>query len=296
MRPPAGDARDSGGWVSAVWPIARWWGCALWLAAAQVSAQQRPLTTEDPEAIGAGRVLVEAGVETRWSEQFPVSGLEGTLLRVPLVGVSVGLSAIAEIQVDGGAQHLQITGRHDGPLSSLVTSAGDWTSDADDLVVATKIRVVSERDRRPALGARLATRLPNASTDTGLGLNTTDFFASLLAGKTLGPVRLVGNLGLGVLSDPTEPRQNDVVTYGLSIVLMAAARAEIVAEVNGWQNVRRHHVPPGTESRGLGRFGARVPLGKGRLDAALIVGVTSRDPCIGLAAGYTRTFDAFRVP
>lgn len=271
-------------------------GGGLLLAAGSVAAQQRPLVTEDPESIGAGRVLVEAAFEARWSEWFTVSGLEGTLVRAPLVGVSVGLSSIAEIQIDGGAQHLQITGRRDGPLSSLVTATGEWTSDADDLEVATKIRVTSEQARWPALGARLATRLPNASTDTGLGLNTTDFFASILAGKTLGPTRIVGNLGLGILSDPTAPRQNDVITYGLSFSLSATGRAEVVAEVNGWQNVRRNDVPPGTESRGLGRFGARIAVGKGQLDAALLFGMTPRDPCIGLAAGYTRVFDAFHVP
>ena len=277
------------------WIVAAY-GCSLLLGAASLHAQQRPLVTEDPEGIGAGRVLVEAGFEARWNEPFPVSGLDGTLLRAPIVGVSVGLSSIAEIQVDGGAQHLHITGRRDAPLSSLVTAGGDWTSDADDLVVATKIRMTPERQRWPALGARLATRLPNASTDTGLGVNTTDFFVSVLAGKGLGATRVVGNLGLGILSDPTEPRQNDVITYGLSIALAALDRAEVVAEVNGWQNIRRNDVPPGTNSRGLARVGARIPVGKGRFDAALLFGLTYRDPCAGLAVGYTRVFDAFRVP
>ena len=33
------------------------------LAAGTAFAQQRPLVTEDPETIGAGRVLVEGGIE-----------------------------------------------------------------------------------------------------------------------------------------------------------------------------------------------------------------------------------------
>ena len=40
-------------------------------------AQQRPLITEDPETIGAGRVLVEAGVDYARDAEFPASGLEG---------------------------------------------------------------------------------------------------------------------------------------------------------------------------------------------------------------------------
>jgi hypothetical protein len=66
------------------------------------AGQQRPLVTEDPETIGAGRLLVEAGFDQSWGAKFPASGLEGDLLRLPLVGVSIGLSSIAEIQIDGG--------------------------------------------------------------------------------------------------------------------------------------------------------------------------------------------------
>ena len=38
--------------------------CALFLPAA-ASAQQRPLVTEDPETVGAGRVLIEGGCVER---------------------------------------------------------------------------------------------------------------------------------------------------------------------------------------------------------------------------------------
>ncbi|HET9567722.1 MAG TPA: hypothetical protein VFP16_05100, partial [Vicinamibacterales bacterium] len=67
-----------------------------------VFAQQRPLVTEDPETIGAGRLLIEGGFDYGSGVEYPVSGLEGNLFRFPLVGVSVGLSSIAEIQIDGG--------------------------------------------------------------------------------------------------------------------------------------------------------------------------------------------------
>ena len=70
--------------------------------AAPASAQQRPLVTEDPEPIGAGRVLIEGGIDFAHDQQYPVSGLEGNLLRVPTIGVSIGISSIAELQIDGG--------------------------------------------------------------------------------------------------------------------------------------------------------------------------------------------------
>ena len=55
--------------------------CAVfaWVAfAGSASAQQRPLVTEDPEPIGAGRVLIEGGLDVAHNEQYPVSGLKGT--------------------------------------------------------------------------------------------------------------------------------------------------------------------------------------------------------------------------
>ncbi len=63
-----------------------------------------------PRRCGAGRVLVEGGFDYSRSMEYPASGLEGNLLRVPLLGVSVGISSIAELQLDGGL--LQPAGDH----------------------------------------------------------------------------------------------------------------------------------------------------------------------------------------
>src|SRR5256885_7468239 len=82
-------------------------------------AQQRPLVTEDPETIGAGRLLIEGGIDFAHDQQYPVSGLEGNLWRIPTIGLSFGLSSIAELQIDGGVNnHLSITKRVPAPLSS----------------------------------------------------------------------------------------------------------------------------------------------------------------------------------
>ena len=147
-----------------------------------------------------------------------MSGLTGQLLRVPLLGVSVGISSIAELQFDGGLYNrLAITDRRPAPLSSLVTATGDSTSSVEDIVIATKVRLLSEREGRPAFGVRFATKLPNASNESGLGLDTTDFTASLLIGKTVRSVRTVVNGGFGILGDPVVGnRQSDVITYGVS--------------------------------------------------------------------------------
>src|SRR5688500_12351461 len=99
-------------------------------------SQQRPLVTEDPETVGAGRMLIEAGLDYGRSMEYPASGLEGHLFRFPLIGISVGLSPIAEIQIDGGLYNrLNITSREPAPLSGMVTATGDSTSSVEDMVI-----------------------------------------------------------------------------------------------------------------------------------------------------------------
>ena len=139
------------------------------------------------------------------------------------------------------------------------------------------------RRRRPSFGLRFATKLPNASNESGIGLDTTDFFASFLIAKTVQSVRIVGNVGLGILGDPTRgDQQNDVLTYGLSFARALTQQAEVVGEINGRVSTRSGEPPPGTESRGIARFGARYTIGSWRADAAVLFGVTSSDPSVRL--------------
>jgi hypothetical protein len=269
------------------------------LAAGRADAQQRPLVTEDPETIGSGLVLIEGGIDLQRDVAFPVSGLTGNLLRLPTFGVSFGVSSIAEIQIDGGLySRLTVTSR-DGaaPLAGLLDFTGDRTTDFEDLVIGTKIRLLSETAGRPAIGLRFATKLPNASNESGLGLDTTDFFASLLLGKTVQSIRVVGNLGLGILGDPTRgDRQNDVLTYGVSLARAVAEGLEIVGEVNGRLDMRDGEPPPGTDTRGAMRVGGRFTRGTVRVDTGLIIGMTARDPSIGVTGGFTWVFRGFTIP
>ena len=270
----------------------------LLLVAHPVKAQQRPLITEDPEPVGAGRVLVEGGLDVARGQEYPVSGLKGNLFRFPTIGVSVGLSSIAELQIDGGFYNrLNITQRVAAPLSSELTVTGSSTHDVEDTIVATKIRMLTEGPSRPALGIRFATKLPNASNESGLGLDTTDFYASLLGAKTVQSIRVVANIGVGILADPTSGnRQNDVLTYGLSFARALTQKAEVVGELNGRASTRSGGPLPGTESRGILKLGGRYTHRMLRLDAGVYFGLTSIDPTLGATVGFTYVFNAFQVP
>src|SRR5689334_11657702 len=86
------------------------------LSAPSAFAQQRPLVTEDPETIGAGLVLIEGGFDLQKDVFYPASGLQGNLIRIPTLGVSFGISSIAELQIDGGLYNgLSVKSRRDAP-------------------------------------------------------------------------------------------------------------------------------------------------------------------------------------
>lgn len=261
-------------------------------------AQQRPLSTEDPEPVGAGRVLLEGGLEVARSQEYPASGLEGKLVRLPLVGVSIGIGSIAELQFDMPLyDRLSITRRHPAPLSNLVTATGGSTSDTGDLVIGTKVRLMAEGIGHPAIGFRFATRLPNASNESGLGLDTTDFLASVLVGKTVQSIRVVANGGFAILPDPTSGnRQNDLITYGVSLARALTNESEVVGEVNGRISTRDGGPYPGTETRGIAALGARYTRGPIRFDGRIFFGLQDIDPRIGFGLGLTYVFNAFRVP
>ena len=109
-------------------------------------------------------------------------------------------------------------------------------------------------------------------------------------------IRVVGNLGAGILTNPTGGvGQNDVLLYGLSFARAVTQEAELVGELNGRVSTRSNPFP-GTESRGIIKIGGRYTRGPVRFDAGVFFGLTTIDPTIGFTAGFTYVFDAFKIP
>jgi hypothetical protein len=268
------------------------------LCAAPAFAQQRPLRTEDPETIGAGRILIETGLDYNRDTYFPVSGLRGNHLTFPSFGASLGVSSIAEIQIDWPVyQTLSITEQVPGaPLSHLLQIDGTGTDDFGDIHIGAKVRLLSETARRPAIGSWFSTRLPNAGNESGLGKDVQDFSSALSIGKTVQSVRVVANIGLTMIGRPTEAvAQDDLLIYSLSVARAIGPRGEIVGEFVGRANFA-NIVTPGAEDRGLLRFGTRYTVSTVRLDTGILLGLTPRDPEIGFTFGFTWVFDAFKIP
>jgi len=220
--------------------------------------------------------------------EYPASGLSGTVVRLP-AEIRLGFGR-AELSVEGGYELLAIEDFAPAPLDSMLDVSGDGTHDVIDPVVAMKVRIAEESPSFPAWSFRVATRLPAAGNESGLGLDTTDFWLWLLAGKSIGPARVAANLGAGVLGIPTRgDRQNDVWGYGLSVTGPVGAGWEAGAEVQGSLDVRGD-TPIGTEERGQARLGVRRAAGRFAFDAALIVGLEDTDPDLGAAVGLATTF------
>lgn len=280
------------------WTLRLGFVAGVLVMATHAAAQSRPLVTEDPETVGPGQILLEAGLDYGKDARYPASGLQGNLWRIGTFGLSFGVSSIAEIQLDGGIRNrLAITNRFDAPLQDMLTVSGDKTSDVEDLVIGTKIRFLSEGVNRPSMALRFSTKLPNAGNESGLGTDTTDFYFGMAMGKTVQSVRVVGNFGFAILGDPVRgDRQNDVITYGVSFARAVAAGTEVVAELNGRANTRNGVPPVATESRSNLRVGSRFTRGPVRLDGAFVFGLTDNDPSWGFSTGFTWVFNAFRVP
>jgi len=267
-----------------------WFAVALSMAAAAPAvAQQRPLITEDPETVGVNRVLVEGGMEFDRSQQYPEYGLSGNTTHGPTLGVGVGISPAAELQIDGGLlQRLHVTQRHAAPLSNTLDFSGDTASSLEDLTVATKLRLMTENEQHPGLGVRFGTKLPTASHESGMGLGTTDFFASLLVAKTVQSVRTVGNVSLLVLGNPVTGQDSaQALGFGVSVARAITNNFEAVGELNGRSQPFGVSNAPGLDSRGILRLATRYTHDLLRFDFGVLVGIGSRDPAFGISAGAT---------
>ena len=252
----------------------RWSLVSSLLLPARPLAQQRPLVTEDPEPIGAGRVL---------HRRRPRLRAQTSSIRRP------GSRAICcgpddrrqrRHQLDRRAadrrRRCTIGCRSRSAIAAPLSQPGDGrpatpTRDVEDLVIGTKIRLIAEAAGRPRSALRFATKLPNASNESGLGLDTTDFYASLLGrqDRAVDPRRRQRRLRHPGRPDRRRPPERRA-DLRLVVGTRADRRAEIVGEVNGRVSTRSGGPFPGTESRGILTIGGRYTPGSIRFDGGLL--------------------------
>lgn len=266
---------------------------ALLLCIAVVgSAQQRPLITEDVDIIPPGTIRIEAGIDFMQGARYTVSGLTGDLTRVGVIGINFGMSPNVEFQIEGVAQnYLSINSRGSSAIPLDLASGLNSTNDTGDFTLAAKFKLRNETRRGPSLGFRFGVQLPNSNESRGIGLNQTNAFGSILVGKkfgTDGRLNTFANLGLAILTAPTEPfTQNDVFTYGVAGIFRVNKQFSLAGEVNGRANTRPGDGPLGTESQAEARLGMQIRASGLRFDFAGIKGLTRFSPNSGFTIGVT---------
>ncbi len=262
---------------------------SLFALASPCLAQQRPLRTDDAGLVPLGRVRAEFGLEFLQRQRYSLSGLEGDLTRLGVTSVHIGVGELAEFQISGVVQDFLTVSRRSAAVLPP-NFAGNATSDVGDFVLATKLRLFTEKERRPALGFKFSVQLPNASNESGLGTDETNFYASLLLAKHLGQFHVLGNIGLAILGSPVTPNsQTDLMTYGLAVIVPIHQKVNLLGEIHGRQGAERL----GNENQSQVRLGAQILAGGLRWDLAAIAGLKRLDADTGLAVGVTYEFQAF---
>lgn len=248
-----------------------------------LGAQQRPLLTEDPRLIPEGRLVTETGFGYFDQTPFPIQGIEGDLLSLIDGGFHVGLGSRAEFQITGVLRNY-LWVREGG-----TSRRNDW----GDGLISTKIAIVKETASLPAISFRPTVLLPNASNES-LGKDGTDFFASLLVGKSVGRAYVFGNFGVGILDDAVRAAaQQDVMVYGLAGLVPLSDRFRLAFEINGLENPQSNPTPGG-EDRTQTRFGFQLDALGMRWDLAATAGLTDFDHRAGVVFGFTKEFTLWR--
>jgi hypothetical protein len=266
-----------------------------------VAAQQRPLITEDVDIIPPGTLRIEAGLDFMQSAKFPVSGINGDLTRVGVIGVNIGMGPNVEFQIEGVAQNfVSINSRGPSAIPLNLAPGVNSTNDTGDFTLWAKFKLRNETRRGPSLGFRFGVGLPNSSQGTGIGLNQTNAYGSILVGKKFGQdgrFNTFGNLGIAILTAPTQLfSQNDLITYGVAGIFRLNNQFSVAGEVNGRANTRPGTGPLGTESQSEARLGMQIRASGLRFDFAGIKGLTDFSPNSGFTVGVTYDSPAVFAP
>jgi hypothetical protein len=259
-------------------------------------AQDRPLRTTDVETVPAGDVRAEIGFDFLQDVAFPLSGLRGDETSVGVLNLRMGISRIAEIEVEGAIQNfLDVKSQGASFVPNLKLTGVNSTHDTGDFALSTKIRFIKPSGKKPGLAFRFGFIMPNSNQARGIGTNTTNVFAMIALEEQLQKLKLMGDLGIEILQAPNALfSQNDVLMYGAGFSYPVHRRVNIVGEVAGLYSARSiNNALIGTQSTGQARFGLQINAGGFTWDLAGIRGINKYDPRSGFTFGVTKEFHLF---
>ena len=174
----------------------------------------------------------------------------------------------------------------------FVEAPGADGSGPGDLFLGTRHRLVDEVGPLPSLGFQGQVKLPTADEGEGLGTGEVDFLLAAIATKQLGRASLNGFYELGVLGDPGESGDTDLMHTltaggGFDLDDRSSVFGELVAQVAPAQNLTSIFAIGG----GAWKFGDTFVL-----DAAVAIGLSEDAPEFQILFGATRNFGALGPP
>jgi hypothetical protein len=165
-----------------------------------------PWFTEEAETLDRNTFTFDLGLAYRKEPRdFGVPPRRESQWDLAQFRFSMGLGPAAELQVSGV------------PLTRIELEDQSFL-EPGDFVLGTKLRLLGEKNRRPALGLLWEVKLPAASDEEGGATDETDFFGFFLLSRSVAERhRLHFNLGVGILGDPDKnAAQNDVAIVRLA--------------------------------------------------------------------------------
>lgn len=200
-------------------------------------SQQHLHAIETATLLEPGHAQIELGASHFLQQPFPLSGLEGTLWKLGNLRFRISLSGFVELQTEGTLLNILEVTKRQPAFNTGITTAKNQTADIGDFTLWTKFSVFNEYTSLIGLSVRFGIQLPNASNESGLGIDEMNFFSSLLIQKHLAGLWTI-NAGLGILGDPTlVSSQHDVFIYGIEYLLPLGSTTDIHIQSGG----RRGH-------------------------------------------------------
>lgn len=249
-------------------------------------AQQRPVAVESPRILKSGNAQFEFGAAYFHHQAFPLSGLTGKLFKIGNIRFGISLSETVELQTEGTLLNVLHVTERKPAFNSAITTTKNPTADIDDFSLWTKFKLLNEYSTWFGLSVRFGVQLPNASNESGLGIDEMNFYASLLFQKHFAG-RWTVNVGLGILGDPTLPNsQHDVCVYGLEYLAPVSATTFIVVQTAG----RTGHNGIGVNRLANGKAGIENSWGNVSLKALGVLNFSPIDNTKGAEISFSYLF------
>ncbi len=260
------------------------------------AASLLPLVTQQAQTLPAGVAEATVGLAYSGDGRYPGFIEAGqlrrqTVVEAPQLGFNIGVGNWAEFQASYETVYL------DEQAANGQTNNQFGGGDAR---IFTKLHFVNETARRPGIGMWFGTKLPNATRDSGLGTDDTDFGADFVLSKDFGVVAthlnlgivLLGNTGPFIGNDFTAGGQDDLFNYNLAVVSKplgadktGATMLRLMAEFTGASGSRF-----GNDRDAL-RFGLQMTRGPGTLYMGVSAGLITASENVGASTGFIYTFE-----